>query len=224
MKKTLLCGALLGVLGLAQTAVAQEYDDRWYVSGDLGVVLFDGDRDVHDDALYSVGFGKMFAPNWSWEVNLHSTNPNKNSNNHLNWSMWGAGLTGRYHFIREDRSWHPFLYFGAGALPGSRCCEAGRRTPGLLDEALDVPDCAWVLALIASAMSHQACAQGRYGGHSFSSFEPPIYSSPSDANTSGLYQPQQQFTNESPMPAEAYVTSSPSHQYQQQVRQYHQSG
>jgi len=116
MKKTLLCGALLGVLGLAQTAMAQEFDDRWYVSGDLGVLLFDGDRDIHDDALYSIGFGKMFAPNWSWEVNLHSTNPNKNSNEHLNWSMWGAGMTGRYHFIREDNSWHPFLYFGAGAL------------------------------------------------------------------------------------------------------------
>src|SRR5690606_18439847 len=33
MKKNLLGCALLGVLGVAHAAVAQEFDDRWYVSG-----------------------------------------------------------------------------------------------------------------------------------------------------------------------------------------------
>ena len=115
MKKTLLCGALLGALGLAQTAVAQDYDDRWYVSGDIGLALFDKNRDIENSAIYSVGFGKFFAPNWSWEVNLNSTNPTKDGSE-LNWSQYGVGLTGRYHFIQEDRNWHPYISFGAGAL------------------------------------------------------------------------------------------------------------
>jgi OmpA-OmpF porin, OOP family len=55
------------------------------------------------------------APNWSWEIDLNSTNP-QNNNNDLNWSMYGLGLTGRYHFIQEARSWWPYLYFGVGAL------------------------------------------------------------------------------------------------------------
>src|SRR5699024_2501879 len=46
---------------------------------------------------------------------LHSTNPQKNSND-LNWSMYGAGITGRYHFDRADRTWRPYIAFGAGAL------------------------------------------------------------------------------------------------------------
>ena len=37
MNKKLLCAALLGSLGLAQAASAQEFDDRWYVSGSTGV-------------------------------------------------------------------------------------------------------------------------------------------------------------------------------------------
>jgi OOP family OmpA-OmpF porin len=116
MNKKLLCCALLGALGFAQAAAAQEYDDRWYVSGDLGVVLFDGERGLQDSAIYKVGFGKFFAPNWSWEVGLNSTNPNKNLEDDLLWSQYGIDLTGRYHFIREERNWWPYIAFGVGAL------------------------------------------------------------------------------------------------------------
>ena len=116
MNKKLLCCALLGALGFAQAAAAQEYDDRWYVSGDLGVVLFDGERGLQDSALYKVGFGRFFAPNWSWELGLNSTNPDQNAFDDLHWSMYGIDLTGRYHFIREERNWWPYLAFGVGAL------------------------------------------------------------------------------------------------------------
>ena len=36
MKKTLLGLALLAGLGVAQSALAQDYDDRWYLSGSVG--------------------------------------------------------------------------------------------------------------------------------------------------------------------------------------------
>ena len=115
MNKKLLSCALLGALGFAQAAAAQEYDDRWYVSGDLGVVMYDDARDLERPAFYRIGFGRFFAPNWSWEVDLNSTNP-EIRNQDLNWSMYGIGLTGRRHFRNEDRNWWPFLSFGAGAL------------------------------------------------------------------------------------------------------------
>ena len=37
MNKKLLCAALLCGMGVAHTAVAQEFDDRWYVSASTGV-------------------------------------------------------------------------------------------------------------------------------------------------------------------------------------------
>ena len=59
MNKKLLCCALVGALGFAQAVAAQEYDDRWYVSGDLGVALFDGERGLQDSAIYKIGVGKF---------------------------------------------------------------------------------------------------------------------------------------------------------------------
>ena len=45
MNKKLLCAALLlGGLGVAQAASAQEFDDRWYVAGSVGVNFQDEDR------------------------------------------------------------------------------------------------------------------------------------------------------------------------------------
>lgn len=115
MNKKLLCCALLGALGFAQAVSAQEYDDRWYVSGDFGAVLYDDHRGLERPGFYRIGFGRFFAPKWSWEVDLNSTNPHK-SNTGLNWSMYGVGLTGRYHMVNEERNWWPFLSFGVGAL------------------------------------------------------------------------------------------------------------
>ena len=116
MNKKLLCCALLGALGFAQAATAQEYDDRWYVSGDLGISIFDQDRETPDTLIYKVGVGRFFAPNWSWEVGLNSTNPNQDDFGQLNWSIYGVDLTGRYHWMEEGRDWWPYFAFGVGAL------------------------------------------------------------------------------------------------------------
>jgi OOP family OmpA-OmpF porin len=116
MNKKLLCCALLGALGLAQTATAQEYDDRWYVSGDVGVRVSDTAREAKDSLIYKVGVGKFVAPQWSWELGLNSSNPGQDAFNELNWSLYGVDLTGRYHWIQEGRDWWPYFAFGVGAL------------------------------------------------------------------------------------------------------------
>ena len=116
MKKTLLGCALLGALGLgAQAATAQEFDDRWYLTGTAGFAIHDGDRQVSDVPIFGLGVGKFFTRNFSLDLDLNSVNPEKDGSE-LNWSNYGAMLTGRYHFNNHDRNWWPYLAFGAGVL------------------------------------------------------------------------------------------------------------
>lgn len=115
MKKKLLCCALFGVMGAAQVAVAQDYDDRWYVSGAAGFNAQDGDRNTSSAPFATLGFGKFVSPEWSWDLELNTQNPSKDSNRDLNWSQYGAEVVVRRHFRNESRNWWPYLLAGAGA-------------------------------------------------------------------------------------------------------------
>ncbi|HET6604378.1 MAG TPA: OmpA family protein [Xanthomonadaceae bacterium] len=116
MKKNLLCCAMLGALGLAQAAAAQEYfDDRWYMTATAGRFVADGDRQTDNAWHGGIGFGWWLNPNFSIDIDTTYTKPYRDGNS-LNWSLYGLGLTGRYHFRPEDRNWWPYFYFGAGAL------------------------------------------------------------------------------------------------------------
>ena len=65
MNKKLLCAALLGGLFVAQAASAQEYDDRWYLTGSVGYNHQDGDRNTEHTPFYTLGFGRFISPVWS---------------------------------------------------------------------------------------------------------------------------------------------------------------
>ena len=114
MNKKLLCAALLGGLGLAQAASAQEFDDRWYVSGSTGVNLQDNDRGTEDSLFGTLGFGKFLTPKISLEAELNYQNPDKTVNPNLLWSQYGVSLDGRYHFRNVDSKWWPYLRGGIG--------------------------------------------------------------------------------------------------------------
>ena len=59
MKKNLLGLALLSAVSLSQVAVAQEYDNRWYISGTAGLLMPDSERfDAKDSGLWGIGIGK----------------------------------------------------------------------------------------------------------------------------------------------------------------------
>ena len=102
MNKKLLCAALLGSLGLAQAASAQEFDDRWYISGSTGYNFQDSDRGTEDAPFVTLGFGKFLTPRFSLETELNYQNPSKNVNDDLWWSQYGISLDGRYHFRGVD--------------------------------------------------------------------------------------------------------------------------
>ena len=115
MNKKLLCTALLlGGMGLAHAASAQEFDDRWYVSGSVGVNFQDRDRGTNDSQFVTLGFGKFLNQNLSLETELNYQNPDKKLNPNLWWSQYGVSLDARYHFRNADSKWWPYLRGGLG--------------------------------------------------------------------------------------------------------------
>jgi len=114
MNKKLLCAALLGGLSIAQVAAAQEFDDRWYLTGSAGFNVQDNDRNTRDTPFVGLGVGKFLNQNWSIDGELNYQNPNNDDNQDLNWSQYGASLDGRYFFTSEGRDWAPYILMGLG--------------------------------------------------------------------------------------------------------------
>ncbi|MCG8277590.1 OmpA family protein [Stenotrophomonas sp. NLF4-10] len=114
MNKKILTAALLGGLAFAQAASAQEFDDRWYLTGSAGFNFQDSDRTTNDAPFVTLGLGKFISPNWSLDGELNYQNPNFESNQDLNWSQYGVSLDLRRHFIQDGRGWNPYLLFGLG--------------------------------------------------------------------------------------------------------------
>ena len=113
MKMRLLSTALL--LGMAAPVVsAQDFDDRWYVTGSVGMNLQDNDRTSNNAPFVAIGVGKMLNRNWSVDGEINYQNPNFEDNQDLNWSQYGISLDTRYHFVAEGRNWNPYALFGVG--------------------------------------------------------------------------------------------------------------
>lgn len=115
MNKKLLCGALLGLLGAAQTALADEsFDDRWYATAGIGWQWYDNARNLNNNPTAQIGFGKFVAPRWSFDGELFHANPEQRDQQ-LNWSQYSLGLVGRYHLRDEGDTWWPYAAVGVGA-------------------------------------------------------------------------------------------------------------
>src|SRR5690606_35483122 len=114
MNKKLLTAALLGGLAVAQSASAQEFDDRWYLTGSVGFNFQDSGRGTEDAPFGTIGLGKFISPVWSVDGELNYQNPSFDDNNDLNWSQYGASLDFRRHLIQEGRGFNPYLLFGIG--------------------------------------------------------------------------------------------------------------
>jgi len=114
MKIRLLSTALLAGLAFAQVAGAQEFDDRWYLTGSAGMNIQDNDRGTRNAPFGTLGVGKFLNQNWSLDGELNYQNPNNDANQDLNWSQYGASLDLRRHFTAEGRNWAPYLLMGLG--------------------------------------------------------------------------------------------------------------
>ena len=114
MNKKLLCAALLGGLSIAHVAVAQEFDDRWYLTGSTGFNIQDDARGTRNAPFVGLGLGKMISPNWSLDGELNYQNPKFDDNQDMLWSQYGISLDLRRHFMQEGRSWNPYVLMGLG--------------------------------------------------------------------------------------------------------------
>jgi OOP family OmpA-OmpF porin len=114
MNKKLLTAALLGGLAMAQAASAQEFDDRWYLTGSAGFNFQDNGRGTNDAPFLGLGLGKFISPNWALDGELNYQNPGLNSNRHLNWSQYGVSLDFRRFWLSEGREYNPYFLFGVG--------------------------------------------------------------------------------------------------------------
>ncbi|MGY1425501.1 OmpA family protein [Lysobacter sp. A289] len=114
MNKKLLCAALLGGLTVAGAANAQDFDDRWYLTGSAGMNIQDSNRDTSNAPFAAIGVGKYLNPNWSLDGELNYQNPNVERNRDLNWSQYGISFDLRRHFLAEGRSWNPYVVMGLG--------------------------------------------------------------------------------------------------------------
>ena len=119
MKKNLLGLALLSAVGFSQAAAAQEFDDRWYISGTLGVLVTDSDRlDASNSELYGVGIGKRLSENFGLELSYDQASPTLDINpvdGDVNWDLNSIFLNARYYFTKDGRAWDPYIVGGLGA-------------------------------------------------------------------------------------------------------------
>jgi OOP family OmpA-OmpF porin len=120
MKKKLLCCALLGAMSMAQSAMAQDFDDRWYITGTVGILGTDTERDVltgeaSNAPLFGIGVGKMVTSHVSIDVELERATSQLDNIPDIDWQLTSLAVTGRYHFIKEGRNWWPYLAAGIGA-------------------------------------------------------------------------------------------------------------
>ena len=131
MNKKLLCAALLCGLAVAQTASAQDYDDRWYITTSGGMNFQDADRGTQSAPFLALGFGKYLSQNWSLDAQVNYQNPGfKNISPNLRnpalrqfasgfsqdqqWSQYGISFDLRRHFNAEGRNWNPYVLMGLG--------------------------------------------------------------------------------------------------------------
>jgi len=119
MNRKLLSTALLLGLGLAHAANAQEFDDRWYLTGSVGYNIQDDDRRTSNAPMIAIGVGKFLTPKWSLDGQFNYQNPSFDSNvanapKDLNWPQYGFSLDIRRHFLAEGRDWNPYGLFGIG--------------------------------------------------------------------------------------------------------------
>ena len=139
MNKKLLTAAMLGGLAMAQAASAQEFDDRWYLTGSAGFNFQDSGRGTEDAPFVALGLGKFVSPEWAIDGELNYQNPSLNDNRHLNWSQYGVSLDFRRFLIQEGRGYNPYFLFGVGYQQAEESFDAfpnpdspGRREDGNL--------------------------------------------------------------------------------------------
>ena len=131
-KKSLLLAA--GLAACSGSVLAAELDDRWYLSGGIGYVFADGDRDlsipgldVDDGPAAFVGFGKAINDWLNLELNVKWNRFDLGSGNG-DWNQYGATIDGLVPVAVAAAQIKPAT--GTSTAPRSTACSSSTATPG----------------------------------------------------------------------------------------------
>ena len=118
-KKSLLLAA--GLAASCGSVLATELDDRWYLSGGIGYVFADNDRDlsipgldVDDGPAAFAGIGKAINDWLNLELNAKWNRFDLGSGNG-DWNQYGATLDGLFFFNRNPK-FAPYAVVGGGMM------------------------------------------------------------------------------------------------------------
>ncbi|HSM40872.1 MAG TPA: OmpA family protein [Afifellaceae bacterium] len=123
MKRTKLVLALAAAgLALGSTNAVADADQPWHVTGQIGGVKLDSDRNTRDDDVWwSVGFGRFFGNNISLDLEYDEFSGTYRDYNVVvpgatfdQWGLSNIGVMGRYHF--GDGNLRPYVAAGLGYL------------------------------------------------------------------------------------------------------------
>jgi OOP family OmpA-OmpF porin len=109
-------------LALAATHALADADQPWHITGQVGGMELDSDRNTRDnDVWWSVGFGRFFTDNFSVDLEydeFEGTYQDYNSQvpgaTYDKWALSQWGVMGRYFFT--DSAVRPFLAGGVGYI------------------------------------------------------------------------------------------------------------
>lgn len=122
MNRNSLCALIaLGLLAPSASALAQDYDDRWYFAPYVGANYNDDDRlSESSSILLGLGVGRYLAPNTSIDIFVDRVQREADergralfrSTDAMDSTMFGVAL--RHYF--GDGSWRPYVMGGLGMI------------------------------------------------------------------------------------------------------------
>jgi OOP family OmpA-OmpF porin len=121
-RKILISSLAAAGLAFAATNAVADADQPWHITGQIGGVELDSDRNTSDnDVWWSVGFGRFLGNNFSIDLEYDEFSGTYNDYatqvpgaTYDEWSLSQWGVMGRYHF--GESAVRPFLAAGLGYL------------------------------------------------------------------------------------------------------------
>ena len=103
----------------ATGALAQDFDNRYYLVPSIGAVETDNKRNTDNAGMVGLGFGKLLTPNFSLEADVNQYSADLD-NGPGEWRVRGIDLAGRLFFGEDASSWRPYALLGLGTARSHR--------------------------------------------------------------------------------------------------------
>jgi OOP family OmpA-OmpF porin len=111
--------AAVAVTLYASSALAQDFDNRYYLVPSIGAVSTDSKRDTDNAGMIGLGFGKLLTPNFSLEADINQYKADLD-NAPGEWRVRGIDLAGRLFFGDDASGWRPYALLGLGTARSHR--------------------------------------------------------------------------------------------------------